>query len=346
MYNLPENNNKELEEETGISKEILLENDIFYCPICKQANQKSQNAFYCVQCGHQFPVDVNNQLILDENNFSLIYQKNKEKIIPKKNKKRWRLLTGFTISFGTYIVIIIFSFLFLLGLSLFTNLAPESILFSFLISFSSLLFFLIPILWIQRYYPGKLSLKERLSELGIPLEKYSRKELIREILLGFLLGLIAVFLVLLLQLISYYLILLIFDVDIYNFLEAFQFDDFAITIPNSVFELILFILMMSFLIGLPEEIMFRGFVQRSFENSLTKPAAMVLTAVYFALFHIFLYILQPILLFFLVIPYFGLSILLGLIRNWRGDIIATIMAHIIYNCTQTFIIFLILNSIN
>ncbi len=342
---MSEINNKELEEETEISKENSLENDVFYCSNCKQANLKSQKAFFCTHCGHQFPIDVNNQIILDENNFSIIFQNIQVNIYPKKKKKRWRLLTGFTISFGTYIIIIISSFLILIGLSLITNLAPESILFSFLISFSSLLFFLIPILWIQRYYLGKLSLKERLSELGIPLEKYSRNELIREILLGFLLGLIAVFLVLLLQFISYYLIKLIFHLDIYNFMEAIQFDDFAMTIPNNIFELILFILMMSFLIGLPEEIMFRGFVQRSFENSLTKPAALVLTALYFALFHIFLYILQPIILFFLVIPYFGLSILLGLIRNWRGDIIATIMAHIIYNCTQTFILFLILNSI-
>jgi len=345
VYNLPENNNKELEEETEISKEIPLENDVFYCSNCKQANQKSKKSFYCVHCGQKFSVDNNNQIILDKNNFSIIFQNIQVNISPKKKKKRWRLLTGFTISLGTYIVIIISSFLILIGLSLITNLAPESILFSFLISFSSLLFFLIPILWIQRYYPGKLSFKERLGELGIPLKKYSRKELIREILLGFLLGLISVFLVLLLQLISYYLIILIFNVDIYNFLEAFQINDFAMIIPNSIFELILFILMMSFFIGLPEEIMFRGFVQRSFENSLTKPAALVLTAVYFTLFHIFLYILQPILLFFLVIPYFGLSVLLGLIRNWRGDIIATIMAHIIYNCTQTFILFLILNSI-
>ena len=56
-------------EETEISKEITLEKDIFYCPICKQANMKSQKTFFCTHCGHQFPVDRNNQLILDENNF-------------------------------------------------------------------------------------------------------------------------------------------------------------------------------------------------------------------------------------------------------------------------------------
>ena len=345
MFNLPEIKNKEPEEETGNSKEILLENDIFYCPTCKQANQKFQKSFYCVHCGQKFSVDKNNQIIIDKNNFSIIFQNIQANIYPKKKKKKWRLLTGFTISFGTYIAITLASLIILFGLTILTNLDIESIPFSFLISFSSLLFFIIPILWIQRYYPKRLSLKQRLSELGVPLERYSRKELTREILLGFLLGLIAVFLVLLLQLISYYLIQLIFNVDIYNFLEAIQFEDFALIIPNNIFELILFIFMMSFFIGLPEEIMFRGFVQRSFENSLTKSAALVLTAVYFTLFHIFLYILQPMIFFFLVIPYLGLSILLGLIRNWRGDIIATIMAHIIYNITQTFIIFLILNSI-
>jgi len=322
-----------------------LEKDIFYCSNCKQENQKSQNSFFCTHCGHRFSVDKNNQIILDNNNFSIIFQNVQVNIFPKKKKKNWRILTGFTISLFTYFCIITVSLIILLGFSFLTNIDPESIQVSFFVSFSSLLFLIIPIFWIQKYYPGVLSIKQRFSELGIPLERYSKKELIREILLGFLLGLIAVFLVLLLQLISYYLIKLIFNVDIYNYLEAIQFEGFMIQIPNNVFELILFILMMSFLIGLPEEIMFRGFVQRSFEGSLTKPAALLLNAVYFSIFHIYIYLLQPMIFFFLVIPYLGLSILLGLIRNWRGDIIATIMVHVIYNITQTFILFLILKSI-
>ncbi|QEE14223.1 lysostaphin resistance A-like protein [Promethearchaeum syntrophicum] len=345
MLILSENDKQEFKEDTINSKEIQLETDNFFCSKCKQVNQKSQKTFYCIHCGNRFPVDRNNQLILDENNFSMKYRNDMKKIIPKKKKKKWRLLSGFTVSFGTYLAVTLVSLILFFIFSVFTNVELDSILFSFLISISSLLFFIIPILWIQRYYPRILTMKQRFSELGIPLERYSRKQLIREILLGFLLGLISVFLVILLQLISYYLIKLLFHVDFYNFLEAIQFEDFALTIPDNIFELSLFILMMTFLIGFPEEIMFRGFVQRSFENSLKKPAALLLTAVYFAFFHIFLYILQPIIFFFMVIPYLGLSILLGLIRNWRGDIIATIIAHIIYNCTQTFIIFLILNSI-
>ncbi len=329
MENLAENNNKELIEDPKLSKELTQEYDIIYCPNCKQTNKKSSKTLFCTHCGYRF----------------LKYRKNIPKEISKKKKKRWRLLTGFTISFGTYLLVTIAAFLILLGISIFTNINTDSILFSFLISLSSLLFFIIPIFWIQRYYPGILSMKQRLSELGIPFERYSRKELIREILLGFLLGLLSVFLVFLLQFCSYYLIKLIYHVDIYNFLEAINFEGLALLIPNNLFDLILFILMMSFLIGVPEEIMFRGFVQRSFENSLTKPAALVLTAAYFAFFHIFLFVLNPIIFFFMVIPYLGLSILLGLIRNWRGDIIATIFMHIVYNSTQTFIIFLILNSI-
>jgi len=341
---MPESDKKENNEKKEISTEIILENDIFYCPICKQANQKSQKTFYCLQCGHEFPVDRNNQLILDENNISIINRKHKAKKLSKKKKRGWRLLTGFTISFGSYLIMALSS-LIIMVLLMFTEIDTNSILYIFLISISSLLFLIIPIMWIQRYYPGILTIKQRLNELGIPLERYSRKELIREMLLGILMGLLSVFLVLLLQLLSYFLIILIFKVDIYIYLEAIQFDDFMITIPTNIFDLILFILMMSFLIGVPEEIMFRGFVQRSFENSLSKPAALVFTAVYFSLFHIFIYILQPIIFFFLVIPFLGLSLLLGLIRNWRGDIIAAIMTHIVYNTTQTVIIFLILKSI-
>jgi len=168
-----------------------LEKDIIYCPICKQANKKSKEIFYCKHCGNEFPIDRNNQVI------SKVYRKDKNKIIPKKKKKKWRIISGFSISLLTYLAVFIVSLIIYLGLSVITNLDPNSIPFTFFISFSSLVFLIIPILWIQRYYPRKLTIKQRFSELGIPLERYSRTELIREILLGFLLGLISVFLVLL-----------------------------------------------------------------------------------------------------------------------------------------------------
>ncbi len=344
MENLPENSTN-INKHSEFSKENGSDNDIFYCPICRQPNQKTQKTFFCIQCGHKFPVDENNQLILDENNFSIIEKSKMKKNLPKNKKRNWRLLTGITISFGSYILVEIASFFIYFGLSIFTDMDSSSIPFQFFISISSLLFFIIPLLWIQRYYPGQLSFKQRLSELGLPLHRYSKNELIREILLGIFLGLFGIFLVFLLQFCSFYLIKLIYHIDIYNFLEAINFEDFNLAIPENSGDLILFLLMMILFIGIPEEIMFRGFVQRSFENNLSKSAALTLTAVYFALYHIFLYILQPIIFFFLVIPYIGLSLLLGLIRNWRGDIIASIITHIIYNSTQTFIIFIILNSI-
>ena len=81
---MPESDEKENNEKNELSTRINLENDIFYCPICKQANQKSQETSYCVHCGHEFLVDRNIQLIPKKSS--------------KKKKKGWKLLTGLTIS--------------------------------------------------------------------------------------------------------------------------------------------------------------------------------------------------------------------------------------------------------
>jgi membrane protease YdiL (CAAX protease family) len=87
--------------------------------------------------------------------------------------------------------------------------------------------------------------------------------------------------------------------------------------------------------------MFRGFVQRSFEAKLKRPAATLLTAIYFSFFHIFIYILSPPLFLFLFIPYLGISLVLGLVRNWRNDILAAAVLHIVYNTVQTIVLFFI-----
>ncbi|MHA1618084.1 MAG: hypothetical protein ACTSVZ_02310, partial [Promethearchaeota archaeon] len=62
---------------------------------------------------------------------------------------------------------------------------------------------------------------------------------------------------------------------------------------------------------------------------------------YFAIYHVYIFIVVPPIFFFLSISYLGLSIYMGFIRNWRKDIIAVSIMHMIYNSTQMIIIFII-----
>lgn len=261
-----------------------------------------------------------------------------------KKPRTWNVLAGIFLPLFTYIgitiigVIILIPFALINGLDFFLN-QPSWL--TFLVSAFSIFFFIVPLLWIKRYYPGKLSIKQRMIELGLDFQKYDKKELIREILLGVFLGFFGVLIVFGLQYLGAILVKLFFGIDIDVLSQSDGFSQFNALAPENIWQLLLFVATMVLFVGVPEETMFRGFVQRSFESKLKKSTALGLTALYFAIYHIYVYIINPPLFFYLSIAYLGLSIYLGLIRNWRGDIIASSVMHMVYNSTQMIIIYLI-----
>ena len=133
----------------------------------------------------------------------------------------------------------------------------------------------------------------------------------------------------------------IFPIDLEAALESGELSDFGFPIPTNPLDLTLFILMILLFVGVPEEVLFRGFVQKSFEAKWSKKTSLWLTAFYFTLFHIFLYIIQPALFLFLFIPYMGISVLLGYIRNKRNDLYAVIVAHIVYDIIEVILLYAI-----
>ncbi|WP_457557319.1 CPBP family glutamic-type intramembrane protease [Candidatus Harpocratesius sp.] len=261
-----------------------------------------------------------------------------------RKRRNWNVLAGIFLPFITYIgimiisVIILIPVVFIRGLEFLSN---RSQWWDFIISAFSILFFIVPYFWIKRYYPGKLTKKQRLAELGLDFTKYSKPELYREIILGIFLGFFGVLIVIGLQVVGGWLVKWLFNINMEMLSQSDSFSQFNPTVPQSLGQLLLFVATMVFFVGVPEEVLFRGFVQRSFESKLNKPAALLLTAVYFSLYHIYIYILVPPLFFYLSVSYLGLSIYLGLIRNWRDDIIAASILHMVYNSTQIIIIFLI-----
>ncbi len=263
------------------------------------------------------------------------------------NPKSWSPLAGIGVPLLTYLLIMAVSVVLVVLVSG-INLAnirdlTSNMTFVFLTGSLSLLFLIVPLYWVQKYYPKKLSLKQRFAILGLPLKKYRGLELVREILLGIFIGVISSFLVFGLQIVSFYLVEFLYDVDLMSAIENGALSEFGIDVPGNITNLVLFVLMVFLFVGLPEEIMFRGFVQKAFESKWSKSAATWGTAVFFSLFHIFVYILEPAIFMFLFIPYLGISLLLGLLRNWRDDLYAAVVVHIVYDIVEIVILFAILN---
>ena len=375
---MEEHPKKDNVDETSDQPDIAEIPDQFYCPRCHATSLLSNNPLFCSKCGYAFPVGRNKEILIDQNNYAVFtsptpqiphtqisplnhnpigYQQNRPTPTlgypvtypqsypqmgykPIKKQRTWNVWAGFLVPLITYIGIILLSLipaLFLIsgGSSTITPVV------TFIIGSFSLFFFAIPLWWVNRYYPGKLTLRQRLDVLGLPLEKYKRPELIREILLGTLLGLVMVFIAFGFQIVGSLLIQWIYGVDIMNFMDGINFEDFDLTSPGKFWELLLFVLQMLLFVGFSEEIMFRGFVQRSFESKMNKPAALLLTAVFFGLFHIYILIIYPPIFLFFLIVYLGVSIFLGVVRNWRKDLWAVGAAHVMYNCIQTIIIYFI-----
>ncbi|MBU1134694.1 MAG: CPBP family intramembrane metalloprotease [Candidatus Omnitrophica bacterium] len=67
-----------------------------------------------------------------------------------------------------------------------------------------------------------------------------------------------------------------------------------LTMSNSFKGLILYFLFSIVVIGLGEEIFWRGFIQRKIANRVTKTAAIATTAILFALIHSYIFIVLPI----------------------------------------------------
>lgn len=67
-----------------------------------------------------------------------------------------------------------------------------------------------------------------------------------------------------------------------------------LTMSNSIKGLLLYILFSILVIGLGEELLWRGFIQRKIANRVTKSASIWLTAALFSAIHFYLFIILPV----------------------------------------------------
>ncbi len=133
---------------------------------------------------------------------------------------------------------------------------------------------------------------------------------------------------------------LIFNIEIVQEASGASSDVDLIISSADTLVLFLFSIEMILIVGTSEEILFRGFMQKGLTRKLGNKAGIIVTALIFSLIHLIglllidlsspIYILISFLLSF--IPYFAISLVLGLIYQWRNEnLIAVVITHGIYN---------------
>lgn len=91
-------------------------------------------------------------------------------------------------------------------------------------------------------------------------------------------------------------------------------------LPEWVIAILLF-----FPIGFGEEIFWRGYLQRKFSGKYGKTLALIITVFFYTAVHIST--LNPV----LILAAFTVGIYWGLMFNWRGNIIAPLVSHMVWD---------------
>lgn len=217
--------------------------------------------------------------------------------------------------------------------------------FMVLTTLAELILIIIPIWYVKKYLQNP-SLENRLALLGFTIKGYDRKKIFREMLIGIAFAFVGILVVVGASIGIELFLRYVFGVRIIR--EGPSSEGEVIITGMDILVLILMILMMIFIVGPCEEILFRGFMQRGLVRTLGDTWGILITAIIFAAIHLvglILYILDPIvfiiLFIYLFAPYIAISIMLGLLFRWREEnLVAVIVTHGVYNSLTILIAFL------
>ncbi|MFX0060031.1 MAG: type II CAAX prenyl endopeptidase Rce1 family protein [Candidatus Hodarchaeota archaeon] len=332
-----------------------------YCPVCGNKLPKLNTLKFCINCGLdlqyikknlRFPPHQNIKSSPQQYQMGLFppFESERKKIsdedlIKNTNYKLWSGSASIGIPFLAFLLLnIITTFIILFFLSFSLNLEELSnLIFNpYIIIISSLaefIFIFVPVLFVGRYLQNP-SLKNRMMILGFTSKGYNKTEILREILIGIAFALIGILLVSFVSTSVEIALELIFGVEIIQDIGSTTGEFDAIIFSSDIYSLILLLIIMILVIGTSEEILFRGFMQKGLVRSLGKNWGIFITALIFAMIHLIgIFLLIPFdSAFFLIsfllsfFPYFGLSLMLGVLFYWRREnLIAVMITHGFYN---------------
>lgn len=103
--------------------------------------------------------------------------------------------------------------------------------------------------------------------------------------------------------------------------------------PRDLTQLIVLVALNLALVGPAEELAFRGFIQKGFENSFGKTAGLLSTSVLFALLH-------GLNSLYSIVPIFAVALVLGYVwQRTGGNTTATALLHGVYNSVQIILVY-------
>ncbi|TKJ20798.1 MAG: hypothetical protein CEE42_14515 [Promethearchaeota archaeon Loki_b31] len=365
------NENENLDDSTNIEFKWL------YCPICGTKIPQIKNIIYCIKCGvdlqyinthMRMPSRKNIRYLGSPEAFSQqnFYLSNKplrkklseEELLNLEDQKLWGSFASIGITAAAYVLMNFVEVLVIVIFILFTfNL--ESVLeflvnpyFIIGISFVELIFILVPTLYVGKYLQ-RPTLNNRLILLGFTKKGFDKTKLIKEILIGLGFAVVGVTLVLSISFLMEIILSLIFGYETIQDLFGTAGEVDTMIASADILSIFLLTIIMILIIGTTEEVLFRGFLQKGLVRSLGKSWGIVITALIFSSIHligIFTSLGSPIIFIisflFNFFPFFAISLLLGLLFNWRKEnLIAVMITHGVYNALTIILAFIVFNFI-
>ena len=348
------------------NEEIPNEQELKYsfCPICGQQIPKNQNIKYCVRCGVDLLYIQEHRRVPSPQNLQPLRTRPPQKITDEdlldlKDRKLWSSAASIGVPFGAFIFMNIIAFVIIFIIIIF-NISSANLFdlvtnpyVAIISSISELIFILIPVLYVRKYLK-KPSLSNRFAILGFTARGYSKVGILKEIFIGISFAVAGIILVAFSSIFIEILLELLFGTEIVYEYGSSSSEIDAIIYNADVLSLILFVIIMIVVIGTSEEILFRGFMQKGLVRTIGNSWGIIITALIFSLIHligIFLLFFDSPTAFFIsfllsFVPYFAISLLLGLLFYWRKEnLIAVMITHGLYDALTILLAFVIYNVI-
>lgn len=340
-----------------------------YCPICGTKIPQVENIQFCIKCGVDLQYINTHMRMPPRKKTPSSYQTYSSKLTqPKKkrlseddllNLKDKRLWSGGASLGMTALAYALMNFLAIIAVFIFIFFLPsleeiynilEDPYFIIFSSFIELVFFVVPLLFVGRYLE-RPNLKNRLIILGFSKKGFKKFQFLKEILIGLGFAIVGVILVLFVSFAMELLLSLIFGSDVVSGIIGNPGDVDILIASSDILSITLLVVIMVLIIGTSEEVLFRGFLQKGLVRSLGKSWGLLITALIFSSIHLIgIFLFPESLTIFLVsfllgfFPYFAISLLLGLLYNWRKEnLIAVMITHGVYNAITIILAFLIYN---